>query len=84
MWWPCRFSRFPLHFRNLALAGLLLAVGLIVTTPMGVTRAADVFSVRDMVVDATAGSATDARKVALTNGQKKAFRALLEDRKSVV
>ncbi len=78
MWWPCRFSRFPLHFRNLALAGLLLAVGLIVTTPMGVTRAADVFSVRDMVVDVTAGSATDARKVALTNGQKKAFRALLE------
>lgn len=60
------------------LTGFLFAAVLVIPVSLGMAKAADVFSVRDVAVDVTAGSATNARKAALANGQRKAFRTLLE------
>ncbi|HAQ32987.1 MAG TPA: hypothetical protein DCP05_02670 [Rhodospirillaceae bacterium] len=70
--------RLILRFRVVILTVLLFPVALVVPAHMGEALATDVFSARDVAVDVTAGSATNARKAALANGQRKAFRALLE------
>ena len=70
--------RLILRFWVVILAVLLFPVALVVPAHMGEALATDVFSARDVAVDVTAGSATNARKAALANGQRKAFRTLLE------
>lgn len=66
------------RFRVVILAALLFPVVLAVPVHTSEALASDVFSLRDVAVDVTAGSATLARKAALANGQRKAFRTLLE------
>ena len=66
------------RFRAVILAEFLFLAVLVVPLHMGEALASDVFSVRDVAVDVTAGSATNARKTALTNGQRKAFLSLLK------
>lgn len=66
------------RFLAVILTKLLFLVVLVVPLHMGETLASDVFSVRDVAVDVTARSATNARKAALANGQRKAFYFLLE------
>ncbi len=62
--------------RNLTLFGLfLLAFPVLAPDSAG---AGDVFLVRDVAVDETAQAAVEARDLALANGQKEAFRRLLE------
>ena len=60
--------------RRLVLAGLLLALG----APPLARAAVDPFSVSGVSVDATAATAAAARDAALAEGQRKAFRVLLE------
>lgn len=60
--------------RGLVLAGLLLVVGV----PPLASAAVDPFSVTGVTVDATAATAAAARDTALADGQRKAFRRLLE------
>jgi len=61
--------------RRLFWAGLLLALGL---PAVGAGAATDPFSVAGVTVDATAATASAARDAALADGQRKAFRQLLE------
>ncbi len=58
---------------TLALAGLVL-LGADSARAQG---ASDIFTVRDVPVDETAGTASEARQVALAVGQRRAFRRLL-------
>jgi hypothetical protein len=60
--------------RGLVLAGLLLVVG----APPLASAAVDPFAVTGVTVDATASTASVARDQALADGQRKAFRRLLE------
>jgi len=64
--------------RRFLLAGLLLALGLSAATPGVAWAAVDPFSVSGVTVDATAATAAAARDAALADGQRKAFRQLLE------
>jgi hypothetical protein len=66
------------RFCAVILAEFLFLAVLVVPLHMGEALASDVFSVRDVAVDVTARSATVAREAALANGQRKAFRSLLE------
>jgi len=64
--------------RRLFWAGLLLALGLPAAAPGGAWAAVDPFTVAGVAVDATAATAAQARDDALADGQRKAFRQLLE------
>jgi hypothetical protein len=64
--------------RRLFWAGLLLALGFLAAAPAGAWAAVDPFSVTGVAVDATAATASAARDTALAEGQRKAFRQLLE------
>lgn len=74
-------GRFAMWFRRLsgvrvltlALAGFLL-LGADSASAQG---ASDIFTVRDVPVDETAGTAAEARQVAVAVGQRRAFRRLL-------
>src|SRR3546814_16817906 len=79
-------------YRLLPLALLfVLVLGL---RPLGAQERGDMFTVSDVAVDVTAGTAAAAREQAFVDGQRKAFRILLDrlgadatrihDRKSVV
>src|SRR5580704_15909065 len=64
--------------RRLFWAGLLVVLGLPAVGPVGAWAATDPFSVTGVAVDATAATASAARDTALADGQRKAFRQLLE------
>jgi hypothetical protein len=60
--------------------GFLLAMaGFLLTLPaLGQTRSVPVYTVSDVAVDATAQSAAQAREIARADGERRAFRMLLE------
>lgn len=67
--------------RELAGAGLALLLLAALSGPGGAARAQDdagVFTVRDVPVDETAGTAAEARALALETGQRRAFRRLID------
>jgi hypothetical protein len=70
--------------RSSACAALLIAVAFCLAglgasaPPAGAATQDDIFTVADIPVDATASSAVAAREAARTDGQRRAFRVLLE------
>jgi hypothetical protein len=64
--------------RRLFWAGLLLVLGVPAAVPAGAAAVGDPFAVAGVAVDATAATASAARDAALADGQRKAFRTLLE------
>lgn len=75
--WFRRFSgALTLAFALLAGSGMLAGAAL--AQAQAQVQGADIFTVRDVPVDETAATAADARQAALTVGQRRAFRRLME------
>ncbi|WP_419902400.1 DUF2066 domain-containing protein [Kiloniella sp.] len=69
-----RFRRF--FYRTALLVAFFALVGQQLVTPAHAEN--HVYTVKDIPIDATAESATDAKKLALSQGYQRAFRALIE------